>query len=148
MSSPTDSITVLHVENDQAFAEMTARFVERYDERMHVVSAEGASAGLEYVETGDVDCIVSDYEMPARDGLEFLKAIRRCDSSVPFILFTGTVEEMIAQSALAGGATAFLQKQTDPDQFENLAGLIRECVTAERSTLRPGRVTDSRIDAN
>jgi len=41
-----------------------------------VLTEHSAEAGLERLETRDVDCVVSDYDMPGTNGLEFLEAVR------------------------------------------------------------------------
>lgn len=148
MSARDDEITVLHVENDEGFAEITALFVERFDDRMSVVSATDAGEALEFLERLDVDCIVSEYALSDTDGIAFLQAVRERASAVPFVLFTTRESEMVTQAALTGGATAFLRKRTDPDQFEDLVQVIDHCVTTESSDEQQRSVDDRGIDAD
>ena len=46
--------------------------------------------------TGHYDVVVSDYEMPQKDGLEFLIELREQNNKIPFILFTGKGREEVA----------------------------------------------------
>ena len=46
--------------------------------------------------TGNYDVVVSDYEMPQKNGLEFLKELREQNNNIPFILFTGKGREEVA----------------------------------------------------
>ena len=41
---------------------------------------------LQKMSTGGYDAIISDYQMPETDGLEFLKLIRSKDDPIPFAL--------------------------------------------------------------
>ncbi len=60
------------------------------------------------------DAIISDYEMPEMDGLEFLKLIREEMSLIPFILFSGKGREEIIIEAFRSGADGYVQKGKDP----------------------------------
>lgn len=148
MNGLDEELTVLHVENDEDFTEITALFVERFDERMSVVSAADAGEALEVLERFDVDCVVSEYALPGTDGIAFLREVRERASTVPFVLFTARDSEMVAQAAFTDGATAFLQKRTEPDQFEDLARVIDHCVTTEPSSEAQRSVDDRGIDAD
>ena len=65
-------ITVLHVEDDSDFADLSKTFLER-DHGIEVLTENSASRGLERLEkNGDIDCIVSDYQMPGMDGMAVL----------------------------------------------------------------------------
>ncbi|WP_380680121.1 PAS domain S-box protein [Salinigranum sp. GCM10025319] len=123
-SEATDTIRTLHVDDDSAFAELTAEFLELNDPRISVVSASSASDGLDRLETDDIDCVVSDYDMPGRNGIEFLEAVRAEHPDLPFILFTGKGSEEIASEAVSAGVTDYLQKERGTDQYTVLANRI------------------------
>ena len=61
--------------------------------------------------TGIYDIVVSDYEMPQKDGLQFLKELREQNNEIPFILFTGKGREELAIKALNLGADGYINKQ-------------------------------------
>jgi DNA-binding NtrC family response regulator len=60
------------------------------------------------------DVIVSDYVMPDKDGLTFLKELRGKGENIPFIIFTGKGSEEVAKEALNLGACHYLNKTGDP----------------------------------
>ena len=125
------TIRVLHVDDDEGVLEVTATFLERQDDLV-VETATSVEAGLERLEDGGIECIVSDYDMPGMDGLEFLTAVRDCGLEVPFVLFTGRGNEAVASEAISAGVTDYLQKETGAEQYDVLANRIRNCANQYR----------------
>jgi PAS domain S-box-containing protein len=126
-------VRVLHVDDEPGFAGMVAAFLERADGRLEVATAGSASEGLEHLEGNGVDCVVSDYDMPGGDGLEFLERVRAERSDLPFVLFTGKGSEEIASEAVSAGVTDYLQKTDGVDQYELLARRITNAVERRRA---------------
>lgn len=129
---------VLHVEDNEFFARVTANVLaEDYDVRVH--SVESADAALDLLETEGFDCIVSDYEMPGMNGIEFLDAVRETYPDVPFILLTGGGSEQIASRAISAGVTDYLKKGSGKEQFAVLANRIENAVARRRTERRAER---------
>lgn len=132
MSSRT--ITVLHVDDSQQFTNLVREFLQAKYDDITVISCLGAGEALARLESDDdVDCIVSDYEMPEMDGLELLEAVREKWLNLPFILFTGKGDEEIAINAINFGVTDYLQKRSGTSQFAILANRIRNVVAQYRA---------------
>lgn len=75
------------------------------------------------------DAIVSDYQMPDEDGIQFLKSLRVVGDNIPFILFTGKGREEVVIEALNNGADSYLQKGGMPaPMYVELAHRIRTAV--------------------
>jgi len=145
-----DSIQVLHVDDEPDFADLTATFLEREDNRFTVETATSASAGKELLEQNQFDCVVSDYDMPGQNGIGFLQSIREHYPELPFILFTGKGSEEVASDAISAGVTDYLQKEGGSDQYTVLANRITNAVEhhraqerIERSEQRLREVVDS-----
>ena len=98
---------------------------------MNVETKTSADTALEYLSSNCVDCIVSDYEMPQKDGIEFLKTVRQNQPHTPFILFTGQGSEEIASEAISAGVTDYLQKG-GTEKYELLANRIERAVSEAR----------------
>jgi PAS domain S-box-containing protein len=130
----TDPIRVLHVDDQPGFADMAATYLERADDRLTVATAGGVEAGLEHLETETVHCVVSDYDMPGTNGVEFLKRVRERHGDLPFVLFTGKGSEEVASEAISAGVTEYLQKETGTDQYAVLANRIVNTVRGARAT--------------
>jgi len=125
---PPAQIRVIHVDDEPGFTDLVATFLEREDDRFVVDSATSARDGLDRLESGSYDCVVSDYEMPEMDGIEFLEAVRKEYPDLPFVLFTGKGSEAVASDAISAGVTDYLQKETGTDQYTVLANRITNAV--------------------
>jgi PAS domain S-box-containing protein len=120
--------TVLHVDDDPDFADLVAVALEREDDAFEVLTETSVEAGMDRLAAADVDCVVSDYQMPGTDGLTFLEAVRADRPDLPFVLFTGKGSEEVASEAISAGVTDYLQKDGGTDQFVVLANRIRNAV--------------------
>lgn len=133
MGTTLDAIRVLHVDDDPAFTDLTATVLEREDSRIAVQTANSPGDGMEMLTGTDVDCIVSDYEMPRQNGIEFLEAVRGDYPDLPFILYTGKGSEEVASEAITSGVTDYLQKEVGTEQYTILANRITNAVEQYRS---------------
>lgn len=80
------------------------------------------------------DIIVSDYQMPGEDGIQFLKSLRTAGDTTPFILFTGKGREEIAIEAFDSGADFYIQKGGETKaQFADLDNKIKMAVNRQRA---------------
>ena len=135
------SINVVHVDDEPDFADLSATFLERVDDRFDVTTASSVSAGNERL-TLDVDCVVSDYDLQRTNGIEFLEMVRKRYPDLPFILFTGKGSEEIASEAMSAGVTDYIQKETGTDQYQVLANRIRNAVEKYRTERELERKND------
>jgi PAS domain S-box-containing protein len=133
MNTTADSVHLLHVDDNPDFAELTAIFLERVDDRTSVTSATSASEGLDVLASGGIDCVVSDYNMPGTNGVEFLEAVRVEYPNLPFVLFTGKGSEEVASEAISAGVSDYLQKGGGTDEFALLANRVRNLVEKHRA---------------
>ena len=129
----TDTIRILHAEDDPDFADLTATYLRNGDEQFAVTSVRDASAAWDHLTADPVDCIVSDHDMPGQNGIEFLQAVREEYPDLPFILFTGKGSEEVASEAISAGVTDYLQKATGTEQFELLTNRITTVVENYRT---------------
>ncbi|EMA16976.1 ATP-binding response regulator [Haloarcula amylolytica] len=133
MGEAGSAIRVLHVDDDRQYAETTAAFLKRERTAFDIETATSAAAGLRLLETESVDCIVSDYEMPGENGIDFLESVREDYPDLPFILYTGRGSEEIAGDAISAGVTDYLQKTSDTSHYALLANRIVNAVEQYRS---------------
>jgi len=147
MPESTD-IQVLHIDDEPDFVELAADMLEREDSRFFVETATSPSDGLDRLAAGDFDCVVSDYDMPGKNGIEFLETLQEQYPDLPFILYTGKGSEEVASDALSAGATDYLKKQSGTDQYELLANRIQNAVKQSRAQQRAAELERIRTLVN
>ncbi len=107
-------IKVLLVDDERSLLDQAKSFVDKLNEDIVIRTAVSADTALDMVDEADIDVMVSDYQMPGKDGLELLKEIRdRRDLDIPFIVFTGKGREEVAMKALNLGADRYVRKGGD-----------------------------------
>jgi len=129
-------VRVLHVDDDPEINDLTKTFLERVDDDISVVAETSVVTALDRLGDDGFDCIVSDYEMPNTDGLEFLEIVREEHPDLPFILFTGKGSEEIASEAISAGVTDYMQKGAGAEQYEMLANRVRNAAERYRTQQR------------
>lgn len=126
-------MTVVHVDDEPDFAEVTKAFLERIDDDLTVITEHRPADVLDRIESADIDAIISDYQMPRMDGIELLEAVRVDHPNLPFILCTARGSEEVASEAIAAGVTDYIQKRTDTEQYEVLANRLTNAIERYRT---------------
>jgi PAS domain S-box-containing protein len=122
-------IRVLHVDTDPSFLEISKLMLQDLNSDFEIDQAMDVDEAFRKLAVGVYDVVVSDYEMPLKNGLDFLKEIRQHNSEIPFILFTGKGREEVAIKALNLGANGYINKQDSPvTVYSELSHLIRTLV--------------------
>ena len=126
-------ISILYVDDEPGLLDVGKIFLER-DGQFTVETVTSATLALEAMRTKKFDAIISDYQMPEVDGIEFLKRVRASGNTIPFIIFTGRGREEIVIQALNEGADFYLQKGGEPvSQFAELVHKVRKAVLQRRA---------------
>jgi PAS domain S-box-containing protein len=110
-SSNDRSVRVLHVDDDAAFLQISRLVLQEMDNCFDVDWACSVDEAMAKLATNSFDVIVSDYEMPGKSGLVFLKELREQGNRIPFVLFTGKGREELAILALNLGGDGYYNKQ-------------------------------------
>lgn len=113
--SPTNSPTVLLVDDETAIREGLAPFLQRSGFTVHTAS-DGAE-GLDAHSRLRPDIVVSDIMMPRMDGREMVRRIRASGTWTPVILLTQIDTSFERSAALDEGADDYLSKPFDPQEL-------------------------------
>lgn len=100
------------------------------DGRFQVEFAEDGSQALARMRQSPPDVIVTDLQMPNRNGLELVTAVRMHHPDVPIILMTGHGSEELAVEALQCGASNYVPK---PQLGERLLESVEEALSLVRA---------------
>ena len=139
VSNKKSAIHVLHVDDDARFLEVSKDILMDMGS-FEIDHACCVDEAFKKLSTGYYDVVVSDYEMPQKDGLQFLAELRKSKNEIPFILFTGKGREEVAIKALNLGADAYHNKQGSPETvYGELSHNIRPCGRQKQSKAGFGR---------
>ena len=104
------------------------------ENNFEIDNASSVDEAFKKMEQQTYDAIVSDYEMPQKNGLEFLKELREQKNEIPFIFFTGKGREEVAVKALNLGADRYINKNGSPETvYCELADAINKTVERKKS---------------
>jgi PAS domain S-box-containing protein len=119
---------VLYVDDEPDLLELGKTYLEISGE-FTVETAHSVAEAERILATGTFDAIISDYHMPDKDGIDFLKQVRSTIGDIPFILFTGRGREDVVIDAINNGADSYLQKGGDASaQFAELMHKMRKAI--------------------
>lgn len=125
--------SILYVDDEDALLDITKIYLERTGS-FSVDTADSAAKGFAMIQTNSYSAVVSDYEMPGMNGIEFLRMVRSHFPDLPFIIFTGRGREEVVIEALNQGASYYLQKGGKPKaQFAELIHKITLAVEKQKT---------------
>ena len=134
----TAPVEILHVDDDPSVLDLTESFLDAELDGARVTTTTEPDEVIGHLASGAFHCVISDYDMPGRDGLEVLCDVRDEYPDLPFILYTGKGSEEIAAEAINAGVTGYLQKG-GPDQIRRLANRVEHAAVEFRSQIESER---------
>ena len=128
-------IRILHVDDESSLIGITKTYLEKKGEFL-VTSALSVNDALKILETNSFDVILSDFEMPDIDGIEFLKILKSGGDTTPFIIFSGRGREDVFIDAINNGADFYLQKGGKPKaQFAELKNMVHQAYSRKKAEM-------------
>lgn len=131
-----EEYSLLLVDDEPAVAELTAESINKHSDIIDITIENNPENVIQYgLTTGDIDCILCDFDMPKKNGLDVLAKVREINSAIPFILYTGKGSEEIASKAISEGVTDYMQKSTGDDHYLMLTNRIHNAIKTYHSKL-------------
>jgi two-component system chemotaxis response regulator CheY len=105
------TLKVLIVDDQNSVRQMTRMILEEIGVRT-IHEADNGKNALAVSSVQPLDLVISDFNMPEMDGIEFLRGMRGHPMSrkVPFILLTGRGDRELVVKAAQAGANNYLIK--------------------------------------
>ena len=124
-SEASDAHRILVVEDDDEWRELVSASLKA--KGYEVVGVDTAEKAVAEARRRKFQLAVVDYQLPGKDGLQTLEALRRVDPDIEVILATGdALAERVARQAIRLGAYAFLIKPFAQVELEALLPALGE----------------------
>lgn len=129
MKQNIQTIRILFVEDLPTDVELAIREInkEKIDFTYKVVDTENKFR--KELSDFDPDIVVSDYSMPAFDGMSALKITRSLNRYLPFIILTGSMNEETAVACMKAGANDYVIKE----QIKRLPFAVLEAIEKRKA---------------
>jgi PAS domain S-box-containing protein len=104
-------LRILHLEDNPDDAELIEMLLTGHGIACEIQRVETRDDFIAALDRGEFDLILSDFSLPAFDGLSALELAREKRPQTPFLFVSGTLGEEVAINALKSGATDYVLKQ-------------------------------------
>jgi len=83
-----------------------------------VLEADNGSTGLKKLHQGGVELIITDWNMPEMDGLEFVQTVRAENPKIPILMVTTNAAKEDIIQAVQAGVNNYVVKPFTPDTLK------------------------------
>lgn len=117
MAAGKNSQTILIVDDEEMVLTSLSSFLA-LETNYNVETFTSANEALGFVNSNNVDLVVSDYLMPEMDGITFLAEVKKIRPEVPRIILTGYADKENAIKAINNvGLFQYIEKPWDNDDL-------------------------------
>ena len=123
MTQPACEHVVAVVDDDPGILRSLASLLESADYRVRLFAS-----GAELVDDGclaEIDCLVSDIDMPGMDGFELLRQVHAARPGLPVVFITGYPETIKRLPAHAGNPRVFTKPFRGPELLAVISEALR-----------------------
>lgn len=105
-----ETLKVLVVDDDEVDRMTVRRALKSADLKLELSEAWDYETAIAAVQAKPFDCVILDYRLPDKDGLELVHALRGQGLKIPLLVMTGQGDEQIAVDLMKAGASDYLSK--------------------------------------
>ncbi|MEO8016207.1 MAG: response regulator [Pseudomonadota bacterium] len=125
MTERTSGLIVAVVDDDQSVLRSLEYLLESADYAVRLFSSAKNLLGSGCI--ADIDCLISDVDMPGMEGFELLRQVRAARPELPVILITGYPDTLQRLAALGGGKPrCFTKPFQGPELLTAVSDAIRK----------------------
>lgn len=131
----SESVNILVIDDSEDDRLLYSRALRKSSAANYVISeAENGEEGLKRIDDGAIACVLLDYSLPGRNGIEVLKRIRSNYPFIPVVMLTGQGNENVAVAAMQEGAQNYIAKSTiTPETLEHVIRMaMQHCALQKR----------------
>lgn len=134
MSSDSERIQKVYItDDDDGLRDSLGALFDAIDQPY--TSIPSGDALLAELKGGEAGCVLLDYSMPGRDGLETLEALQAQNVGMPVILMTAHGDVRLAVAAMKAGALDFIEKPWQKDELLTLVDRAMRLDTDKRGAI-------------
>ncbi|MET0155385.1 MAG: response regulator [Rickettsiales bacterium] len=130
-----DLRTVLIVDDNEDDQRLCRRALRKaFGDNLECLTEKTGENGLRALEERRVDCVLLDYSLPGRNGLEVLKRLRAKHPDMPIIMLTGQGNESVAVDVMKADAQDYIVKADIDEEtlFRVVAPAVSHCAMRRR----------------
>jgi CheY-like chemotaxis protein len=139
-----DKRSFLVVDDMQLSRMNVVKLLNQLGEKITTYNADNGMHALDQLThmAKNVDCIISDFEMPVMNGLQLLKAVRmgykNISNAIPFVMLTSHKESSLVTVAIVLDVDAFIVKPPNRDILEKkITTIFQENRTSDDLSFMP-----------
>ena len=118
MARPTSQVGILIVDDDKEICYYMETFLSR--DGFYVKTLTNPQDAVEAVRSGRFHVAILDLMMPKMDGIDLLREIRKIDSDIGVVIFTGYPSLETAVASIKLDVLDYIKKPFNPEEFREV----------------------------
>ena len=106
---------------------------------------------IEKLQYTTYDLVILDISMPGKDTLDLIKEIQFLSEKMPIVIFSMNPDEVYALRMIKNGASAYINKETDPQQIIEILRIVlsgKKYFSQQQSTMLAELVIEPEKNVN
>ncbi len=138
-------VSILYVEDEESIRDGYMRALKRYSKELYV--AKDGLEGLELYIKYNPDIVLTDINMPRKNGVEMAQEIKSINPEQTIIFTTAHTESDYTIKALNMQVDGYLIKPVDKKKLKNKLSIVSKNILIERYNKRTNKILQKILDA-